>query len=189
MRAVFVVTLRRFFVHKAPYPAGEHMKKQRLTTIIAATWFLYGLVPTALAESSKPNIVYILADDLGYGDVQCLNPKRGKIKTPCLDKLASQGMTFTDAHSGSSVCTPTRYGLLTGRYAWRTRLQNGVLDDYDEPLIAVDRLTVPRLLKDNGYHTPSSASGILALRSTLNRQSRAANRRPRGRAMEHRWAR
>ena len=73
-----------------------------------------------------PNIVYIIADDLGYGDVQCLNPQRGKIKTPHLDRLAAEGMTFTDAHSGSSVCTPTRYGLLTGRYAWRTRLQSGV---------------------------------------------------------------
>lgn len=108
---------------------------------------------TFAAAAEKPNIVYILADDLGYGDVQCLNPERGKIKTPHLDKLAAQGMTFTDAHSGSSVCTPTRYGLLTGRYAWRTRLQASVLDGYVEPLIAADRLTVPALLKQHGYHT------------------------------------
>lgn len=100
-----------------------------------------------------PNVVVILADDLGYGDVQALNPKRGKIPTPHLDSLARQGMTFTDAHSGSSVCTPTRYGLLTGRYAWRTRLQRGVLDDYVEPLIAADRLTLPGMLKQHGYHT------------------------------------
>lgn len=105
------------------------------------------------AVPSKPIIILILADDLGYGDVQCLNPERGKIKTPCLDKLAAQGMTFTDAHSGSSVCTPTRYGVLTGRYAWRSSLQSGVLSGYVEPLIAVDRLTVPGLLKQNGYHT------------------------------------
>jgi arylsulfatase A-like enzyme len=105
------------------------------------------------APVRKPNIIYILADDLGYGDVQCLNPQRGKIKTPSLDRLAAQGMTFTDAHSGSSVCTPTRYGVLTGRYAWRSRLQSGVLGGYDEPLIAADRLTVPGLLKQNGYHT------------------------------------
>lgn len=110
-------------------------------------------VSHAAPEIQKPNIVYILADDLGYGDVQCLNPERGKIKTPCLDKLASQGMTFTDAHSGSSVCTPTRYGLLTGRYCWRSRLQNGVLDGYVQPLIAADRLTVAGLLKQNGYHS------------------------------------
>jgi arylsulfatase A len=102
---------------------------------------------------AQPNIVYILADDLGYGDVQCLNPQRGKIATPHLDKLAAQGMTFTDAHSGSSVCTPTRYGLLTGRYSWRSRLQSSVLSDYVEPLITADRLTVPGFLKQQGYHT------------------------------------
>ena len=114
---------------------------------------LLALYASAIAADTKPNIIYILADDLGYGDVHCLNPQRGKIKTPSLDKLASQGMTFTDSHSGSSVCTPTRYGVLTGRYAWRTRLQGGVLDGYVEPLIAADRLTVPALLKQNGYHT------------------------------------
>lgn len=105
------------------------------------------------ATLGKPNIVYILCDDLGYGDVQCLNPQRGKIKTPNIDRLSTQGLTFTDAHSGSSVCTPTRYGILTGRYCWRTRLQSGVLDNYVEPLIAPDRLTVPSLLKQQGYHT------------------------------------
>ncbi len=126
-----------------------------MKTIIAlfTALLLSPLSGLTAAEPSKPNIVYILADDLGYGDVQCLNPERGKIKTPHLDKLASQGMTFTDAHSGSSVCTPTRYGVLTGRYAWRTRLQNGVLDGYVESLIAADRLTVAGLLKQNGYHT------------------------------------
>lgn len=108
---------------------------------------------SSFAAEQRPNIIYILCDDLGYGDVHCLNPERGKIKTPNLDKLASQGMTFTDAHSGSSVCTPTRYGVLTGRYAWRTRLQSRVLDGYVEPLIPVDRLTVPGFLKQQGYHT------------------------------------
>ena len=103
--------------------------------------------------AAPPNLVFILADDLGYGDVHALNPGRGKIPTPNLDRLAAQGLTCTDAHSGSSVCTPTRYGLLTGRYAWRTRLQRGVLDDYVEPLIAANRLTVPALLHQHGYHT------------------------------------
>jgi arylsulfatase A-like enzyme len=107
-----------------------------------------------LEGAEKPNIVYILADDLGYGDVHCLNPQRGKIQTPHLDRLAAQSMSFTDAHSGSSVCTPTRYGLLTGRYAWRTSLQAGVLDGTDDPaLIAAGRLTVPALLKQHGYAT------------------------------------
>ncbi|WP_372775413.1 arylsulfatase [Mangrovibacterium sp.] len=103
----------------------------------------------------KPNIVYIICDDLGYGDVQCLNPERGKIPTPAMDKLATQSVVFTDAHGGSSVCTPTRYGVLTGRYAWRSRLQNGVLSGGQEfePLIAENQLTVPALLKKAGYQT------------------------------------
>lgn len=114
-------------------------------------WF--GLCGASAAPVGKPNIVYILADDLGYGDVQSLNPERGRIPTPHLDRLASQGMVFTDAHSGSSVCTPTRYGVLTGRYAWRTRLQSGVFSGYVTPLIAAGRLTVPALLRNQGYHT------------------------------------
>ena len=108
----------------------------------------------ARAAEARPNILVILADDLGVGDVQALNPERGKIKTPHLDRLVAAGMTFTDAHSGSSVCTPTRYGLLTGRYAWRTRLQSGVLDGgNDDPLIAADRLTLPGLVRQQGYST------------------------------------
>jgi arylsulfatase A len=103
--------------------------------------------------SSKPNIVYILADDLGYGDVKCFGGERSKIPTPNIDRLASQGMIFTESHSSSAVCTPTRYGILTGRYNWRSPLQKGVLDNYVAPLIAPDRLTVPALLKQNGYHT------------------------------------
>ncbi len=114
---------------------------------------LLGSEGTAAEPATKPNVVLILADDLGYGDLQRLNPARGKIPTPRLDRLAGQGMTFTDAHSGSSVCTPTRYGLLTGRYAWRTRLQSGVLDNYVEPLISTDRPTLPGLLQKQGYHT------------------------------------
>jgi arylsulfatase A len=112
------------------------------------------LLPSFLSAADKPpNILYILADDLGYGDVSCLNPDRGKIPTPHLDKLAKEGMTFTDSHSGSSVCTPTRYGVLTGRYAWRTRLQKSVLSGYETPLISKETLTVPAFLKQHGYHT------------------------------------
>jgi arylsulfatase A-like enzyme len=104
-------------------------------------------------DADKPNIVYILCDDLGYGDVHCLNPDRGKIATPNIDKLATQGMTFTEAHGSSAVCTPSRYGILTGRYNWRSTLQRGVLGPYGPPLIARDRLTVPALLKQHGYDT------------------------------------
>lgn len=100
----------------------------------------------------KPNIVVILADDLGYGDPPCYNPE-SKIPTPYLDKLASQGMRFTDGHTTSSVCTPTRYGLMTGRYNWRSRLQSGVLGGLSPRLIEPDRMTVASLLKEHGYHT------------------------------------
>ena len=77
-------------------------------------------------KKTNPNIIYILADDLGYGDVSALNPN-SKIRTKNIDLLAANGMAFTDAHSNSAVCTPTRYGILTGRYAWRTWMKNGVL--------------------------------------------------------------
>jgi arylsulfatase A-like enzyme len=104
-------------------------------------------------KKSRPNILYILCDDLGFGDVHALNPERGKIPTPHMDRLVAEGMAFTDAHSSSSVCTPTRYGIMTGRYNWRTRLQSGVLGGFSPPLIADDRLTVPKLLKQHGYAT------------------------------------
>lgn len=100
----------------------------------------------------NPNIVIILADDLGYGDPQVYNSE-SKIPTPNIDNLAQLGMRFTDAHTPSSVCTPTRYGLLTGRYAWRTDLKKSVLWMWDPPLIETDRLTFPRMLKEKNYHT------------------------------------
>ncbi len=99
-----------------------------------------------------PNIVIILADDLGYGDPGCYNDQ-SKIPTPHIDRLASEGLRFTDAHTPSSVCTPTRYGLLTGRYAWRTALKRSVLWPWDPPLIEKDRLTLPAMLKKRGYNT------------------------------------
>ncbi|MFO0878991.1 MAG: arylsulfatase [Gemmataceae bacterium] len=100
----------------------------------------------------RPNIITILADDLGIGDVRCFNPA-SKIATPHLDRMAARGMKFTDAHSGSSVCTPTRYGLLTGRYAWRSQLASGVLGGYSPRLIEPGRLTVAAFLRQHGYHT------------------------------------
>ena len=75
----------------------------------------------------KPNIVYFLVDDMGYGDASCLNPA-GKIRTPNIDRLAREGMVFTDAHSSSAVCSPSRYSVLTGRYNWRSSLQQGIVD-------------------------------------------------------------
>ncbi|MBW8036479.1 MAG: arylsulfatase [Planctomycetes bacterium] len=112
-----------------------------------------GCGQTRLKRSTKkPNIVYILADDLGYGDVSCFN-ENGKIDTKNIDSVAKEGMIFTDAHSGSAVCTPTRYGVVTGRYAWRTRLKEGVLGGWSKPLIKPDRMTVASMLKKNGYNT------------------------------------
>lgn len=121
-------------------------------------YFLIVLNITALLgqntskKMQKPNIIYILADDLGYGDVHCFN-KNSKINTPHIDALAKQGMRFTDAHSGSAVCSPTRYGILTGRYAWRSPLKSGVLWSYDKHLIEPDRLTVAAFLKKYNYQT------------------------------------
>ncbi len=117
--------------------------------------FLAALALFALpaAAGSLPNLVYILADDLGYGEVQALNPERNRVPTPHMDRLAREGMILTDVHSGSAVCTPTRYGVLTGRYAWRTRLQSGVLWGLSGPLIPPDRLTVGELLRRHGYET------------------------------------
>jgi len=115
--------------------------------------FLSGFLSPVVFAADVPNIVYILADDLGYGDVQILNPLRGKIPTPHLDRLAREGMIMTDVHTGSAVCTPTRYGVLTGRYAWRTHLQSGVLWGLSAPLIAPDRLTVGEHLRRHGYET------------------------------------
>ena len=107
----------------------------------------------AQLNADKTNIVFILCDDLGYGDVQCMAPETSKIKTPHIDQLASEGMIFTDAHSGSSVCTPTRYGIMTGRYSWRTKLQRGVVQGYAPNLILEDRPTIANFLKDQGYQT------------------------------------
>jgi arylsulfatase A-like enzyme len=114
---------------------------------------LFGvLAAPALAATSKPNIVFILADDLGWGDLSCYNPA-SKIPTPNLDKLAADGMRFTDAHTPSAVCSPTRYGLMTGRYCWRSRLKKGVLDGFDPPLIESGRTTAASFLKKQGYAT------------------------------------
>ncbi len=124
-----------------------------LTVATLASSFDSGNIGLCAEIHRAPNIVYILADDLGYGDVHCLNPQRGKIPTPNIDRLAADGMIFTDAHSGSAVCTPTRYGILTGRYCWRTHLHRGVLLPYDRPLIAASQLTVPAFLRQHGYDT------------------------------------
>ncbi|MEP2774691.1 MAG: arylsulfatase [Luteolibacter sp.] len=126
------------------------MKSPRSFTLSLVLVALLGA--TAHAET-KPNVIIIFADDMGYGEIQALNPERSKIPTPSLNKLAEEGMIFTDAHTTSSVCSPSRYGLLTGRYNWRSTLQRGVLQGGDDPLIAADRLTLGKLFQSQGYVT------------------------------------
>jgi arylsulfatase A-like enzyme len=111
-----------------------------------------GAVSLMPAQQRLPNIVYVLADDLGWGDLGCYN-RESQIPTPNADGLASQGVRFTDMHSPSSVCTPTRYGILTGRYCWRTRLTSGVLQGYAPNLIEPGRMTVASMLRSRGYYT------------------------------------
>ena len=138
----------------------KHMNKNEATIcwLVLASLYLWNCggpttpVKQEIKEVKQPNIVYILADDLGYGDLQCYNPA-SKIPTPTLNQLATEGMQFLDAHSPSSVCTPTRYAIMTGRYCWRSQLPKGVLRGYGRSLIEADRLTVASLLKNNGYQT------------------------------------
>lgn len=122
-------------------------------------------LPAAMpaAEATLPHIVLVLADDMGWGDPRCYQPE-SKIPTPSLDRLAEEGVRFTDAHTPSSVCTPTRYSLLTGRYAWRTRLKEGVLDGFDPPLIESGEDTLASLLKRAGYRTACVGKWHLGMR-------------------------
>jgi arylsulfatase A len=120
-------------------------------------------MPLAGAER-LPNIVYVMADDLGWGDLGCYN-RMSAIPTPNADRLAEQGTRFTDMHSPSAVCSPTRYGVLTGRYCWRSRLKKGVLWGYSPNLIEENRMTVPSMLKQAGYHTGGLGKWHLGLGS------------------------
>jgi arylsulfatase A len=123
-------------------------------------------VPGLAAQATggeRPNLVYILCDDLGFGDVNALNPLRGKIATPNMDELRAEGMAFTDCHSSCAVCTPSRYSILTGRYCWRTRLQRGVLGGDSPPLISDNRMTVGQLFQQHGYTTAAMGKWHLGL--------------------------
>ena len=122
------------------------MKSYLLTLVIYLSCLLHA------KHHARPNVIFVLADDLGIGDISPTNPDC-KIKTPHLQKMADEGITFLDAHSSSAVCTPTRYGVLTGRYNWRSRLARGVLSGTSDHLIPADRATVGHLLQKVGYHT------------------------------------
>lgn len=123
------------------------MKKHLLPSLL-----LTGLAGPVLANPDTPNIIFILADDMGYGDVSYLNPS-SRIKTENLDRMAGESVVFLDAHSSSSVSTPTRYGILTGRYNWRSTLKSSVLDGYSRALIPSGRETLASMLKKQGYQT------------------------------------
>jgi arylsulfatase A len=127
-------------------------------------------------NATPPNVVLILCDDLGYGDAAVYFPE-ARMRTPNIDRLAREGMRFTDAHSPSSVCTPTRYGLLTGRYAWRTQLKKGVLQGYSPALIEPGRETIASLLKKRGYRTGGFGKWHLGL-GTAAKTDYAAEFRP-----------
>lgn len=114
--------------------------------------FLLANCVSAIGFTESPNIVLIYTDDQGYGDVSALNPD-SKFQTPHFDRLIKEGMTFTDGHCSDTVCTPSRYGLLTGRYSWRTRLKQGVMGAEGRCLIENGRMTLATLLKDSGYDT------------------------------------
>ncbi|HIJ67707.1 MAG TPA: arylsulfatase [Planctomycetes bacterium] len=127
----------------------------------AVSWGAAALAVQGCAETSRrfagrssdyPNIIFIMADDMGYGDVTCYNPD-SLTPTPNMDRIAADGIRFTDAHSPSSLCSPTRYGVLTGRYGWRTRLKRGALVGFNPPLIEPGRTTVAKFLKWHGYET------------------------------------
>ena len=135
-------------------------KKNYIYTALIATFLVIGM-SCKVQENKKssppdvnslPNIIVILADDLGYGDISSYH-ESNKIKTPNIDRLALDGMRFTDAHTSSSVCTPTRYGLLTGRYNWRSKLKSGVVSGTSKALIPNSRTTIASVLKDKGYNT------------------------------------
>jgi arylsulfatase A len=126
----------------------------------AAAAALAGLLLTPFLQAAaaparpadRPNIILFMVDDLGYGDVGAYNPN-SKIRTPNMDRLASQGMRFTDAHTAAGVCTPARYAALAGRYSFRTRLQARILGGYDPTLFEPGRLTVQSMLQQQGYTT------------------------------------
>ena len=123
-----------------------------LVSVVTTARCRGGSAQTDAGALRRPNIVIVLVDDLGIGDPGCYNAE-SKIRTPSIDRIAREGMRFTDVHSSSSVCSPTRYAILTGRYAWRSRLKSGVLEGYSRALIESGRPTIASLLKEQGYTT------------------------------------
>lgn len=155
----------------------ERMQNKK-TYIPEGQIFLFGLIILLLfgfkhkdsneetQNKTRPNILLIVADDLGYGDLSCYGAK--KIATPNIDLLADNGIKFLNAYAASSMCSPSRYSILTGRYSWRTRLEYGVLKYFDKPLIDQDRSTMGEMLRGNGYYTACIGKWHLGMDWTVN---------------------
>ena len=157
-----IIVHSRQRAHRKQRRAGRAMRSRLLLCLFSLAGLLAsGCSPT---DGEPPNIVFILADDMGYGDPGSYNPA-SRIPTPSIDRLADEGLRFTDAHTPSAVCSPTRYGILTGRYAWRTQLQSGVLWGYSPALIEDGRLTIASLLQSHGYRTAAVGKWHLGLGS------------------------
>ena len=121
---------------------------------VCAAVVLTGLLLPVQAETQqRPNVLFFYADDMGYGEIQRFHPEASKVPTPHLNQLCDEGMMFTDAHTSASVCTPSRYALLTGRYNWRSTHQSRVVGGGKPCLITPDRMTLPSLFKEQGYQT------------------------------------
>lgn len=145
-------------------PVKEKRMDFRLSYFALISWLvLCGVCTGAQAKNPHPHVVMILADDMGYGDPQCYNAQ-SLIPTPHIDRLAREGTRFTDAHSISAVCTPTRFGLLTGRYCWRTPLGHAIVMPYRPPIVEDDQLTLPEMFKQAGYTTGCIGKWHLGLR-------------------------
>lgn len=141
-----------FYTLHVKNPTHWTFQGPKVISLILTLWVSFFPVASDAQSKKLPNIIYILADDLGFGDVSINNPK-SQIQTPHIDALAKEGMRFTDAHTTSSVCTPSRYSILTGRYPWRSRLPIGVLRGYSRTLIEKNLPTVADLLKSTSYTT------------------------------------
>ncbi len=128
---------------------------KNLLFILAITLIMCCSISETYAQSSenKPNIVFILADDFGYGSVNSYGAESNLLRTPHIDRLAEEGMRFTNASTPASICTPTRYGFLTGRYPWRSSMKFGVVDPDGTLLPDPERKTIADLLKEQGYNT------------------------------------
>jgi len=145
--------------------------------VVVAMFFCIGRV---FAE--RPNIIVIYTDDQGYGDASCLNPE-AKFQTPNLDRLATEGITFRNAHCADTVCTPSRYGLLTGRYCWRTSMKTGVMGAEGKCLISDNRITLASLLRGH------QRGQVSLLSSSVGCFGKRTRGRPRGRMVDSRLSR